>query len=104
MRTLATRPGNNDRPSIVTIAKAMESSGKPKTISYQTDKPNRARKSSNGNMVGMFKLADEAQMGSLNNLMSYGDIKPKSSEENMDLTDFDYDGKLKKQLIKQPLP
>lgn len=74
----------------------MESFGKAKAITYPSDKLNRVRKSNashGNNMVGMFRFADEAQMGGLSSLMTCGDVKPKLMDNNsMHGDDFDYHG------------
>lgn len=74
----------------------MESFGKTKSNNYPSDKSNRVRKVNAGNgnnMVGMFRFADEAQMGGLSSLMTCGDVKPKLADNNsIDGEDFDYHG------------
>lgn len=101
LRTLSTRPGNTDRPpfnyafaydaAFITNDSMHRTNG---SIPINEDTPTIATKSNRGPNVGIFKLADEAQMGGLNSLMASYDSKSPSGNNNLG----ELDGELGKQI------
>lgn len=82
LRTLSTRPGNTDRPlyNYPYDADSFTSDSIHRTTcntQFKEDLLNR------GPNVGIFKFADEAQMGGLNSLMASYDSKSLSGNNNL---------------------
>ncbi|KAJ6633296.1 HMG box transcription factor BBX, partial [Pseudolycoriella hygida] len=90
LRTLSTRPGNTDRPlfnypygydaETFTNDSTNRTNG---NTSIKEDASATGTKSNRGPNVGIFKLADEAQMGGLNSLMASCDSKSHSGNNNL---------------------
>ncbi|KAG4069756.1 hypothetical protein HA402_003197 [Bradysia odoriphaga] len=102
LRTLSTRPGNTDRPPFnyactydaenITNDSMHRTNG---TVSINEDTPATiGTKSNRGANVGIFKLADETQMGGLNSLMASYDSKSLSGNNNLGEHDGELDNSI----------
>lgn len=99
LRTLSTRPSNTDRPAFnysygydadsFTADSIHRTNG---NVQIKDDLPAMVPKPNRGPNVGIFKLADEAQMGGLNSLMASYDSKAHSGNNNLG----EHDGELGK--------
>ncbi len=104
LRTLSTRPGNIDRPPFNNYSYGYDADNFPNDSIHRTngnasikeDAPTiGTAKSNRGPNVGIFKLADEAQMGGLNSLMASYDSKSLSGNNNLGERDGDFGNKRK---------
>lgn len=79
LRTLNTRPGNADRPSY--LNESFDSAYRSDDNQYRDSRADDLKRKARPSNVGIFKLADEAQMGGLSSLMV--SFKPKSTNNNV---------------------